>query len=79
LTDKKEQAIKRGLRAQALIDDPVLGEALDVLKDEGIEAMLHCAHIDLVDRRAYVSVIDEFRRKLEIFIANGKIAERELT
>jgi hypothetical protein len=78
LTDKREAAIKRGLRAKALLVDATLQEALEALRGDGIESLLTCENGDLIERRAYVRVIDEFRRKLEIFVDNGKIAEREL-
>jgi hypothetical protein len=73
--DKKELAIKQGLRARALLEDPTLIAALDAMKADGVNELLSCEHSELVERRAYVSMIGAFQRKLEIMVANGKMAE----
>jgi hypothetical protein len=78
MTDKLEAAVRNGKRAEILLEDPVLREALDRLEEIETDARLVCSADELVERRANVVAIRRLRQTLRAYIDNGKIAARSL-
>lgn len=78
MTDKLESAVRRAKHAAALMDDPVLNEALDRLEQLETEALIACPPDELQERRAYVAAVRKLRLTLRTFLDGGKIAQRDL-
>ena len=70
--------IQRAARAKALIDDPLLKEAFDVLESAQISVFTSqgCAPEQIMEAHRMVRSLDALRSKLEAFVADGKMAER---
>lgn len=80
-TQTIEQRMARGDRARALLEDPTLGEAFNVLRqgyqDKWVGSRDPAEREDLWQR---VQVIDDVHRALRAFVNAGQVArhEREL-
>lgn len=73
-----EADIKRGKAAQDLLDNPLLTEILDDLRQHYIDEWLATEPSDVDAReRLYLSsrLVDEFRQTLRVAVENGKITK----
>jgi hypothetical protein len=80
--DKLEAALSRAARAQALIDNELLGEAFDKLDAEYIRAWRGTPARDVMAREKLwqaVNVVGLVRDHLARIIADGKLAQAELS
>lgn len=81
MDDKKAVAIARGKRAELLLKDELLVEALDKLKASYIDGWEHSGARDSDGRERVwqaVQVLGKVREHLSIVMNNGKLAQREL-
>lgn len=73
-----EADIKRGKQAEELLDNPLLGEILEGLRQHYIDEWLASEPSDVQAReRLYLSsrLVDEFRQTLRVAVENGKITK----
>lgn len=73
-----EEDIKRGELAQALLNNPLLTEILEGLKDTYIERWLSSNPEDVEGRERLfiaVNVVDDFSRNLRVVVENGKLTK----
>ena len=79
--DKTQAAINRGARAKALIEDELLNEALDNLKEQYIGAWSLTSPLQTdVRERLWqaVQVVGKVRDHLTVVLNDGKIAQAEV-
>lgn len=77
----EQEAINRGARARALLDDEMLTGALRQIEDSALKAWKVTAARDVEGREmAWLTVraVDLLRRELQQILDAGKIAQREL-
>ena len=73
-----DNEIERGRHAAALLDNPLLSEILDGLKDGYVKAWLASRPDEIEAReRLYLAsqVVEEFAKELRIAVENGQIAK----
>lgn len=73
-----EQDIKRGELAQALLNNPLLAEILETLKDNYVQQWLASDPKDTEGRERLfiaVNVVDDFTRNLRVVVENGKLSK----
>lgn len=73
-----EEDIKRGELAQALLNNPLLAEILEGLKDTYVEKWLSSDPKDVEGRERLfiaVNVVDDFSRNLRVVVENGKLTK----
>ncbi len=79
--DRLLEARNRALRAQALVDDPLLKEGFEALEASYIAAWRATTPDNQVAREKLylaVNVIGKLRDHLQSVIANGRVADAEL-
>lgn len=73
-----EQDLERARHAQALLDNPLLTEILDGMKDGYVRTWLSSRSEDIETReRLYLQaqLVDEFAKELRIIVENGAITK----
>lgn len=73
-----EKDLERARHAQALLDNPLLTEILDGLKDGYVRAWLSSRSEDMETReRLYLQaqLVDDFAKELRIIVENGAITK----
>lgn len=73
--------IDRAARAAALMRDPLLVEAFNVVRKEYVDALVGSKIDDVATQRSlkiFISTVDKIRGHLERAIATGKMAERQM-
>lgn len=73
-----EKDLERARQARALLENPLLIEILDGMKDSYVEAWLSSRPEDMETReRLYLQsqLVDSFARELRIIVENGKITK----
>ena len=73
-----EQDIKRGELAQALLNNPLLSEILENLKNNYVKQWLDSDPKDVEGRERLfvaVNVVDDFTRNLRVVVENGKLSQ----
>ena len=79
--DKLNEEFDRGLQAKMLLDNPLLNEALEDLREQTVKAIeTGVAKTDKQHARLFLTLqlIKTFRAKLERHIQTGKLAEATL-
>ena len=80
--DKLQTAVARGARAEALLGNELLREAFKTLEDDYTAAWKSWAAADTVGRERLwlaVNVLGKVRDHLARVVADGKLAQRELS
>lgn len=73
-----EKDLERARHAQALLDNPLLIEILDGMKDSYVTAWLSSKSEDIETReRLYLQaqLVDDFAREIRIIVENGAITK----
>jgi hypothetical protein len=72
--------IQRAARAKALIDDPLLKEAFDVLESAQISVFTSqgCAPEQIMEAHRMIRSLRELREQLDSVIVDGKLLERRI-
>ena len=73
-----EKDLERARHAQALLDNPLLTEILDGMKDGYVRAWLSSRSEDMETReRLYLQaqLVDDFAKELRIIVENGTITK----
>lgn len=73
-----EKDLERARHAQALLDNPLLIEILDGMKDSYVNTWLSSKSEDIETReRLYLQaqLVDDFARELRIIVENGAITK----
>lgn len=71
----------RGSRAEGLLKDELLSEAFQALEDGYIKAWRETTALDSAGREKYflaVNVIGKVKEHLQMVVANGKLAQKQL-
>jgi len=82
MTDALTADRNKGVRARALLDDPLLTEAFDTLRSTYMDAWQKTQVAETEKReRLWVmhKLVDRVKGHLEQLVDNGKLAEAELT
>jgi hypothetical protein len=80
--DKLQAAVSRGARARALLENELLREAFEKLEDDYIAAWKTWPAADTAGRERLwqaVNVLGKVRDHLARIVADGKLAQRELS
>ena len=80
--DKLQAAIARAARAQALLENELLQEAFKALEDDYVAAWKTWAAADTAGRERLwqaVNVLGKVRDHLARVVADGRLAQRELS
>jgi len=80
LTDKKQEAIRRGVQAEALIHNPLLNDVLELI-NEKINRDWRAADSTPEEReKAFltVCVMSDFQEWIKLFARKGRQATKEL-
>jgi len=80
-SDKRQTAINRGMRAKALLDDPLLQEAFQTLEEQYIALWKTLPAVDSDGReRLWIAVnqVGKVREHLHRVMSTGKLAQDEL-
>ena len=81
MTDKLEQAVSNGNRAQILLNDPLLTGAFDMLRTEYLKAWETTAARDTDARERLwqaVQIVGKVRTHLQSVVNDGKLAKAEV-
>jgi len=81
MTDKLEYEIRRGERAEALLQDELLNDALETIKQGYMEKWLDSPERDVEGRerlRLMVKTVDRLKSELQTVLDTGKIAKQTL-
>ena len=81
MTDKLEYEIRRGERAEALLQDELLNDALETIKQGYMERWLDSPERDVEGRerlRLMVKTVDRLKSELQCVLDTGKLAKQTL-
>jgi len=81
MTDKLEYEIRRGERAEALLQDELLNDTLETIKQGYMERWLDSPERDVEGRerlRLMVKTVDLLRSELQVVLDTGKLAKQTL-
>lgn len=81
MTDKLEYEIRRGERAEALLQDELLNDALETIKQGYMERWLTSPERDVEGRerlRLMVKTVDLLRAEIQSVLDTGKLAKQTL-
>jgi hypothetical protein len=72
--------LQRAAKARALLDDPLLKEAFDVLENEqiGVFTSGSCDGEQIMEAHRMVRALRMLRQKLDSVVLDGKLLERRL-
>jgi hypothetical protein len=79
--NRLDQAVAKGLRAQALLDNELLAEAFEGLEDNYTAAWRATTIDDVAAREKLflaINIVGKVRDHLAAIVANGKLAQAEL-
>lgn len=77
----REHEVIKGIRAEQLLDDPLLQEALTAIEEQYVEAWKNSKADDTAGReQTYFAMqgLNAFRDQLRVIIGSGKLSARQL-
>ena len=81
MMDKLETQLRRGKRAQVLLDDPLLKQAFEDLLETYKEQIFNTNFADDEKRRSLwmaYNMLDKIRGHLQTIMESGKLAQKDL-